>query len=85
MTVYRFVSITRALHIVCPLGTFGYFDVRMTSDYDIGFWSDYGVGLWCWIVVGFAKTAQRLFKVEILTPGFQHWINIRFSTWMDLG
>ena len=33
-----------------------------------------------WILVGFAKTPRRLFKVEILTSDFQRCINIRFST-----
>ena len=27
-----------------PLGIFGCFDVRVTSDYDVGTWSDFGVG-----------------------------------------
>ena len=41
-----------------------------------------------WILVGFAKTPRRLFKVEILTSnfnvvstsGFERWINVWFST-----
>ena len=33
-----------------------------------------------WILVGFAKTPRRLFKVEILTSDFQRWTNVRFST-----
>ena len=32
-----------------------------------------------WILVGFAKTPRRLFKVEILTSDFQRCINVRFS------
>ena len=32
-----------------------------------------------WILVGFAKTPLRLFKVEILTTDFQRCINVRFS------
>ena len=33
-----------------------------------------------WILVGFAKTPRRLFKVEILTSDFQRCINVRVST-----
>ena len=33
-----------------------------------------------WILVGFAKTPRRLFKVEILTSDFQRCINVWFST-----
>ena len=33
-----------------------------------------------WILVGFAKTPRRLFKVENLMSDFQSCINVRFST-----
>ena len=32
-----------------------------------------------WILIGLAKTPQRLFKVEILTSDFQRCINVRVS------
>ena len=42
-----------------PLGIFGCFDVRVTSDYDVGSWLDFGQIMMLdfgWILVGFAKT-----------------------------
>ena len=67
---------------VNPLGIFGCYDVRVTSESDVGFWLDFGSIMMLdfgWILVGFGKKNRSLFKVENLKSNFQRSINVRFS------